>query len=385
MKKIYNLIMLVGFLLIIFSLPIITYREGTKENSFIENRALKGKPVYTKEAFWSGDYFSEFEEFLSDQIAFRDEMIFAYTYIHANMLRKTVVNNIVITDKALLPYNEASAFNEEDISKSCEVMGDKIQKLSSYVEEKGGKFLYVGIPEQSSIFRSEYPSFLENRNEYLTYVETSFFNALDKRKVSYINMMDVFQEEDYFHYYSVTDHHYNIHGAFRTYEEIVKRCEIDNTLKKEDFNLIGLENDFYGSRARILYKAYRINDKLEYFEPKVQIPFERYDSGTKVERIIHAPQTTEENITYNVYMGWDSAETYVHTSRADKPNILIFGDSFTNPLETLLYTSANTLLSVDLRHNTKSIYDYIDEFNPDIVLLVRDDTCYVSFDGNGGF
>ena len=82
-------------------------------------------------------------------------------------------------------------------------------------------------------------------------------------------------------------------------------------------------------------------------------------------------------------MGGDNAETYIKTYRPELPKILIFGDSFTNPLETLIYTSFDEMMAIDLRHNKKSIYEYINEFSPDVVLLVRDDTCYLSNDGNG--
>ncbi len=384
MKKLYSIILIICFLAVIFSVPILTKIEKPEEISFIENRTLKKAPVYSKDALFDGTYLPEWEEYFSDHIVFRDKMIYLYTYLNANILNKTVVNDIVITEKALLPFNDVYVTNEEEIKHSSEAMAEKIKLLSDKVSESGARFVYVGIPEQSSALRGEYPYYLENKDEYLTCVEKTFFEDLEKKNIEYINMMDIFKDEDYFSYYSVTDHHYNIHGAFRTYEEIVDALSL-NALSKEDFLYTELKNDFFGSRARIIHQAYKIPDKLGYYEPKIAIPFERYDSGTKLDWIIKKPKSESEDITYNVYMGWDSGETYIHTHRPELPKILIFGDSFTNPLETLLYTACDSLLSVDLRHNSKSIYDYIDEFQPDIVLMVRDDTCYLSFDGNGKF
>lgn len=40
-------------------------------------------------------------------------------------------------------------------------------------------------------------------------------------------------------------------------------------------------------------------------------------------------------------MGGDIGESVITTNRPKLPNILIYGDSFTNPLETLLWTQAN--------------------------------------------
>lgn len=392
MKKAYNILATILFLFILFAFPVATKLTPNKDKSFFENRDLKKVPEYSSASLFDGSYLPQWEEYLSDHIAYRDEMIYAYTYINANIFKKVNVNDIIITDKALLPYNEPKEINEEEIKSQSEKMADKLSVLNKACEDVGAKFLYVGIPEQRSILRADYPSYLENDDKYLDTVEKEFFSSLDTRGIQYINMMDVFKNEDYRSYYSVTDHHYNIFGAFKTYAEITNTLLEDGVpLEKhveEDFNLVELKNDFYGSRAKMIYKAYSMPDNLAYYELKEAIPFNRFDSDIEIypARMCFAPKSETEDITYNVYMGGDNAETYVFTHRPELPNVLIFGDSFTNPLETLLYTSFNKMLALDLRHNKKkSIYEYIEEFNPDVVLLVRDDTCYLSFDGNGGF
>ena len=87
--------------------------------------------------------------------------------------------------------------------------------------------------------------------------------------------------------------------------------------------------------------------------------------------------------TYNLYMGGDFGETILETNRPELPDVLIFGDSFTNPLETLFYTGFDETRSLDLRYNDVSLLDYVAEHRPDVVLCVRDDTSYLSAEGNG--
>ena len=87
---------------------------------------------------------------------------------------------------------------------------------------------------------------------------------------------------------------------------------------------------------------------------------------------------------YNIYMGGDIPETVLQTHRPELPNLLIFGDSFTNPLETMLYTGFHETRCLDLRYyQDKSILDYVRTYQPEIVLCVRDDTAYLSTEGNG--
>jgi hypothetical protein len=389
MKKLYNFIAIAVFIFILFFFPIATKLAEHKEYSFYENRNLEPVPVFTKETLFDGTYLPKWDKYFSDQIAFRDEMIYAYTYINANIFKKVNVNNIVITENSLLPFNQPKQIDETSIKNSCESVTDKISKLSDFCEKSGAEFIFVGIPEQRSMLRNDYPDYLENDDEYLNLVENHFFKMLNSKNVDYLNMMDIFSKEDYRGYYSVTDHHFNIFGAFRTYTAIMEKLDCfgcaDGKLTESDFNLVTLEHNFYGSRARMIYKAYPIPDNLAYYEPKEKIDYERFDRGTKVERIFFVPSDVNEDITYGVYMGGDNGETYIHTNRPELKKLLIFGDSFTNPLETLLYTGFDSMLTVDLRHNKKSIYEYIEEFSPDVVLLVRDDTCYLSTDGNGNF
>lgn len=85
-------------------------------------------------------------------------------------------------------------------------------------------------------------------------------------------------------------------------------------------------------------------------------------------------------------MGGDIGETVIRTGRDDLPSILVFGDSFTNPLEGLLYASCDEFRSLDFRHyDAMTLYEYIDLYQPDIVIAVRDNMSYNQFEDNGAY
>ena len=68
---------------------------------------------------------------------------------------------------------------------------------------------------------------------------------------------------------------------------------------------------------------------------------------------------------YTAYMGGDIGETVIDTGRDELPNILIYGDSFTNPLECLMYYSFNEMHSIDLRYyKDMTLEDYIRLYQP---------------------
>ena len=83
-------------------------------------------------------------------------------------------------------------------------------------------------------------------------------------------------------------------------------------------------------------------------------------------------------------MGGDIAETVIQTNRSELPDILIFGDSYTNAVETFLYASFNEMRSLDLRHYREmALLDYVRLHQPDIVVCLRDDANLLTETGNG--
>ncbi len=373
------------FALLILGFPTATWLLEDKEDIH------KKISEYEPESFLSGEYQTDLEKYYREHFAFRKAMSAAYTKFKISVIDKLVVNDIIITERVLLPFHENLTVNEEKVKRQANQMGEKLYTLNNTVMDSGGIFFYVGVPEQGSMLRELYPSFLNNNASYLDTVEKAFYESLDGYGVAYINMRDVYRSEtDYFRFYSATDHHFNMLGAYECYKAIIKKAQDCGfgvpLLTNDDLSLIELPNKYYGSRSRSLNKMYSVSDKLSYYELKNPVDYVRYDSDVPVDRIIFAPENAEEDITYNIYMGGDNAKTYIDTSREELPTILMFGDSFTNPVETLLYASFGKSIFIDLRHYKEStIYECIEKYKPDIVICLRDDTQYLSFDGNGGF
>lgn len=64
----------------------------------------------------------------------------------------------------------------------------------------------------------------------------------------------------------------------------------------------------------------------------------------------------------------------LRTGRTELPSILIVGNSFTNPVETLVYTNFNQMHSIDVRDEREPRYDvasYAKQNDMDIVVFIR--------------
>ena len=396
-KKIFDILVAAGFCLIIFLVPVLTKLEPTAEYSIFENRNLAKLPVYSNkddegnELKWDralSKYMSSWDVYYSDHIVQRDKFLKLKNLIDINLLKRPVVNDVVIQKDLLLPFN-SYIIDTSYVEKRVKTVGERLNKLNKLVESYGGKFIYIGVPEQYSMLREYYPKYLNSNDELLSLIENSFFAELDSYGIDYINMrVEFYRTGNYINYYSRTDHHYNLQGAFLTYQVLINKIGAGlPMLTENDIEFVKLENPFYGSRNRKLYNRYDSHDKLYYYTEKNPLGFTRENNGNQVSaRVFNLPEAGDKTtpVTYNMYMGGDIAETIIKTNRENLPNALLFGDSFTNPFETFLYQSFNETRSLDLRHyKNTAILEYIEEYKPDYVFCMRDDTAYISLNGNG--
>lgn len=391
MKKTQQLITIFLFVFLIFAVPILAKTEKKNNFLFYENRNVNYIADFTKDGFLDGSFFQSIENYFIDIFPYRENILAFHTYLDRSILKKPVVNDIVFSDDILLAKMNYAKCDEQKIKDDAEKMAVRLSSLNETTKKNGGKLYYVALNEQYSYFRDKYPDYIFNNEEKLEKTSEYFFNALESNNINYINMGKVFEglgKKD--SYYSKLDHHYSFEGAFITYQAIMDRLNSDcsfNTskLEKSDFNFELLDNPYIGSRNRKLMGVYDFEEKLEIGYPKKNIPFERWDNGEKTQsKLFYYPEDKNQYITYLTYMGGDIAETVIKTNREELPNILIIGDSFTNPLESIIYTSFNEMHSLDFRkYNQMTAKEYIDKYKPDIVLIVRDDTSYFTFDGNG--
>lgn len=394
MKRFGQIILIIMFLGIIFTIPVITKLQKNQVISTFENRKLAQMPVFSKASLISGEYFSKWEPYLSDHIYGRNTWIKSYTFMNMMVLGKANINNIVIgKDGFLLPFFDYNGkYDIINSEANLDKMAKQMKELRDKLEEQGNEFYFVGIPSQASYHRSEYPKHLQNNTQLMDKTEKLLFDKLNQLNVKHINMNEVFHKAANVEYYYKTDHHYNFEGAYVTYYEIIRNLQqggvsnIQPPMEKNEMDIVTLPNPFGGSRNRQIYFMVTADEKLKVSYPKNKIAFEKFTNGKKDNRLYYLAENGKDMINYGVYMGGDWAETVIRTNNDKLPNLLLFGDSFTNAIEPLLYTHFNETRILDLRHyNKMSLYEYIDKYKPDIVLMVRDDLNYGNFEGNGSF
>ena len=262
-------------------------------------------------------------------------------------------------------------------------------RLSEFVRSYGGAFCYAGIPEQRVYFRDRYPDYLSAHETEISAGDGAYARAMAEAGVDFLDMAAVYDAQGHPEaYYSAVDHHYRYYGAYAAYRAILEHLSAAGwnlpVLTEEELDFRELPNPYIATRNRKLYNLWPNGEGAVIGVQRDPVPFTRYDNGEPSDRPLFVlPEEEYLPTTYNLYMGGDFGETVLETDRPELPNALIFGDSFTNALETLLYASFNETRVLDLRHyGGMSLREYVETHRPDVVLCIQNDTFYYLGGGN---
>ena len=379
-----------GVLLVLMAATILLPKN---RYSYYENRNLSAFPEITAESVLSGQVFDDLETLFCDYAAWRTPALKAVTWADLNVFHRPVVNDIVVTDDALLEQLYTMPDTADDIArKAADVAADNAA-LRDQIEAYGGHYCYIAVPCQYAYYEDEYPSYLENRSAYTAAELAALNSAMDAQGITHVDMGPIFDSLGHLPAFSSkVDNHYGLLGAYETYRAAVQKLNGDYGLalsfpeEGTDVTFSALPNPYMGSRTRKLLGLRGDNEKLLTAAFREDIPFTRLDNWQEVASAVYdLPATEDEALTYGLYMGGDIAETCIRTDRPSLPTALIFGDSFTNAVESLASYSFDEMRSVDLRHyKTQSISDYIAAYQPDVVICIRDYEALLSRSDNGG-
>lgn len=378
MKNKLNILFIALVAGILAALPIGTIFAPKTDTSLFENRTLADPPVLTRETLLNGEFFEGAETWYKDHVVLRDKMLEACTVFQKYMLGKPAVNDILPSEGSLLPVVEpkyAACASDEEVAAAVE----QVAALQEAADSYGGKIIYMGVPGQITIFADSYPACLADTPAYFRATGEKFAQALEDAGIEFIDGHGYLNQDMYFR----VDHHFGVTGGYAVYEQL---CAAASTqaVPQEHFSFYRLPNPFYGSRNRKIYDLTSIKDQLEVFSTDYDLPFDRYDNGEKVEsKTLNLPEDEEAIVTED-YMGGDIAETLIQTHRPGLPNLLIYGDSYTNAVECFAYLSFNETRALDLRHYEEmSLCDYVKVHKPDFIVCIRDDGNYINLTGNG--
>ena len=391
MKKISRVFVPVCFAAVLLILMAATILRPMEYSSYFENRDLAAFPQLTAQSLMDGSFFTGLERFFTDHSAGRNSLLKIKTKLDMDVLKLPVVNTVVVTDDYLLPYNGYDMPSDTEIDEMAGNIAENLAGIDALVDSYGGEYYYVAVPNQSYMQSGQYPWFLDSRRETFGKYVAALSGKLEQAGVKFIDVGESYAAlGDPGYLTSPVDNHFSAYGAFVTYQAVMDRINADTGLglrvcRDEDMVFYEMPDYYMGSRTQMVMNLRKNSDHLTLIYPKETVPFTRCDNGSQVESsVFQMPAEEARWATYGVYMGGDIAETVINTGRAELPSILVYGDSFTNGVECIIYNSFGVMRSLDLRHyEDMTLGDYIEMYKPDVVVCIRDYASLLDTANNG--
>ena len=365
-------------------------------SSYYENRSLEPIPEYSFSGVLDGSYYSSLNTYLQEHAVGRNTLLRVETFLNLNILHRPVVNDVVIGNDVLLGWQDFWLYSQDDLRFLAEAAAERIAGHARTAEENGGHFYFIAVPQQALAFFDEYPPYLQSHEDFYRDTAAYLSDALQAYGVSFLDMWEVFQRSGSMEEVSSrTDNHFSIIGALQTCRCFLEQIRTDtgyelHFLDEDNCQIEWLPNHYLGSRSRKLFDLWPAEEHLGIVVTEDEPRFARTDKASWMEgqqessSIYILPSSPDEIIAYDTYMGGDWGFTQIKTDRPELPSILIYGDSFTNPVECLLWQGFDTMYSYDFRHYSEfDLDELIARYKPEYVVCIRDYEAVLKSDGNG--
>lgn len=209
-------------------------------------------------------------------------------------------------------------------------------------------------------------------------IVNSLFDLLDPRiqtSALYVN-----SPSDYQNFFYKTDHHWNVEGQIQGYKDIIAllKGEYEPILDLKIETVTDLMYNGYKSRKS---NDYSIKDKFKVLMADMPeyVTYINYEEGTYGNKENYLAGNHPESTGYNYYRdcnGVDYGIVEYDFNQPDKENLLLYVESFSNPINAFIASHYNKTYFVDYRHyqptfgNSLDFGNFVDEHEIDDVLFM---------------
>lgn len=278
-----------------------------------------------------------------------------------------------------------------DVKESAHNVAD----FAAYTEEQDIPFLYVQFPcKMSNLEKEKLPEGYENYADVNT---DDFLKILKDRGVNYLDMREAMREtgREPFSFFFRTDHHWTPESGMWAAGIIAENLEKYGIFMNQDFfdknNYQSeiFEGIYLGSYGRAVTKGVIAPDDFEVITPlfdtelKIQVPGRDVNaegdfSETLMDWGMLYQKPSYEVSQYSAYMWGDDGLIQIQNLKAENDaRILIIKDSFANVVSPFLALGVKETSIIDKRVFNGSLHTYIEEFQPDLVMVCYNPNSYV--------
>ena len=225
--KIKNIIITVGFIIILATTLLVNIIKKDQEISIIERRKLAQFPEITLKKIVNGDTTKKIEEYTIDQFIARDTLRKIKSFFNINILRQQDNNKLFEKNGAI--YKMEYPLKEENVSKS-------IDKIKGIYEKhlQGMNVYYAVIPDKNYYLK-------EDEHLKIDYNKLKQIISSKLKEIKYIDIWDDLELEDYYK----TDLHWKQENLQKVVKKIQNEMGLQN-VEKQSYTKTNV-GEFYGT------------------------------------------------------------------------------------------------------------------------------------------
>ena len=345
-----------------------------------ENRYLAEPPTLSVDNILSGKFQDGLEDYLRDQICFRDEWITIKTGIQKACGDTDIGGAYVGKDGYDFEKITPEDVDDKLAARNMKAVKEYFEDASETIDKARLSFLLV--PTSGLIMQDKLPknARLFDQASYIDQVQSavSDYKFIDAREV-------LSSHADQYIYYK-TDHHWTSDGAYYAYE---KWCEDTG---HEAVPLDALEktvesDKFRGSLYSKILDAGSAYDEIWTYGPKDGAPFGSenclvtMDEKDETDSVYDRSKLKEKD-KYAFFFGGNYGEVHVQNQAADEENkgrnVLVIKDSFANSFAPFLTQNYENIYMIDLRYYNGDLKAYLQEHDITDVLVLYNISNFIS-------
>lgn len=356
-----NIITVVIFLILLFSLTLFNLFTPDREFSENENRVLATFPNFSLGALAQGKFTDGFEKYITDQFVQRD--LFVSIKTGTDLVAGKKDNGKVYFGKDGYLFQKNDKWTKEMLEKNMAAVTmftESLKKLGSNADVKT-----LLVPSSGQILKDKLPDFLTlpNEDEVFDYANKTLASG------SLIDIRPTFLKDTAEQLYYRTDHHWTTDGAYLAYTEWAKATGL-TPYTKSDFMIQTVSDSFLGtsySKAVVPMAPDSIVNYLPNFPFSVSVKLNDVDG---VFSSLYFEKALETKDKYVYFLDGNHGFTTIDTSVKNGKSVLIIKDSFANSFVPFLALHYEHVYMVDLRYSKDDIAKFTAENKVDDVLFL---------------
>ena len=318
--------------------------------SVSERRKLEQFPTISLESITSGRFMDKFESYATDQVPGRDD----WRFLKAKIVQKVfgqLDNNLYYKEEGHISKIEYP-LNEDSVLRATKIFN---RIYEENLKEQNCRVYYSVIPDKNY--------FLGEGHLQMDYNRLSTIMKNELAKMTYIDIIDVLDEDDYYY----TDTHWKQENLIDVAEKLAGEMGNDLSAKYETRKL---ETPFYG--VYFGQSALRVQpDTICYLTNNTLENCRVYDYQNEKEISVYDMEKAEGKDPYEMFLsGSLSLITISNPMAENQKELVMFRDSFGSSIAPLLVEGYSKITLVDIRYLSSAYMKSLVDFeNADVLFL----------------